>query len=247
MKNFLQFILGLGLVLIGVLVARSSVVFLTKKYVSGWSESTGELIAFEKHLLNENDMEYEPIVIFEEGENYHEKVLARTKSEPEIGQEVAVLYNPKNPSESIVGGMGDWDLVGLAPFLAGIALMVLSISRVLRKGRVSFEEEGANDRSIAHLRRTGVQIWGKIVDIEVVDSSRGRAIIQAKTLDGQLKNHRSDVIDGLTHGALVAYLANPAEIVIFVNPDNIEDYFINSEDVVEAISRNREKFGGKNV
>lgn len=217
-----------------------------KSNILGWQKIQAEITAFEKHLNGEK-IEYEPIINFEIGSNVFQRTLEKTAKLPQIGEKVPVIFENSNPENAVVQRFEFWRNIGFVLILAGAVLLLAFVKKMIKKTQISFEDDGENEQRVAILKRTGVRIWGEIVDIEVIDGNRAKAMIRAKTFGGIEKIHRSDTIDGLTHGALVAYLANPTPIVIFVNPDNIEDYFVNSEDVERAITEKVNFMEGKNV
>lgn len=230
-----SWIFGIFLMIFGMIFLVPNLEILTKKHILGWQEVAGEVSSFEKKLVG-NSAEFIPIVDFYIGQNFYQRSLPVTKKTPQIGEKISIIFEKNDPSLAQIARLEAWRFVGFLPFLSGV-FWLLSLKSSRKKSQIAFEKEGENDRKIAELRRTGVRIYGEIIDIEVLDNSSAKAIIRAKTLTGEVKNHRSAAVEGLTHGAIVRYLANPTPISIFVNPDNIEDYFVNTEDVEEIMIR----------
>lgn len=236
MNKLKTLIFGTILLALGFVILWPNLDFLIKENFGGWARTVGQVDGFNKKIEGDRVF-FEPVFNFEVGGVLQEKLLAKTEVSPEIGRQASVLFDPQNPTQAIIGGLEIWRFVGILPIIVG----VLAIFSFNKKPQIHLETEEENLRHINKLKRTGVEIKGQIIDIEVIDIHHAKAIIRAKTVGGLTKNHRSAPIEGLTDGALVGYLSDPRPISIYVNPENPEDYFVNSEDVLAAIELDSEK------
>lgn len=243
-SKILPLILGFGMVLVGVSLSISPVVEFSKRNFLGWKKVPAEIVGFNKRTNSSGNIEFISVVDYKIDENINEVLISAGETAPQIGQHTTIYYDPQNPSEFAYDDLPILNLIVLIIPISGVILMIFSISNFKKRQKLEkFETEEQNEAIVSRIKNSGTKIFGEIIDVEVSNSpngaSVGRAVIRAK-FAGREQIFRSGSIEGLTPGLLVSYLANPMPVSILISGNDTEDYYVESEEILEVIKKSFE-------
>ncbi len=247
-KNLINFAIifaGIVLLVLGVSLSVAPITEFAKRNFLGWKKATAEMASFTTRTLANGSVEYLATFSYQIDNARYEIIQSNGEKIPSFDETKPVFYNPKNFSDATLGDFSILNLAVLVVPISGLILLVFGILNI-RKAKTAgfFETEAENDAVVAKNQLSEVKLFGTIVNVESFilpnGVNSGVAIIQAKLPSGAIKQFRSEQIEGLTAGLLVSYQANPTPISISVSGGNMDDYYIDSEEIISAIRKSFE-------
>ena len=245
-SKILPLILGFGMLAMGVPLSISPVLEFSKRNFLGWTKTKAEVAGFTTQTSPSGSVEYLVNFSYEVENIRYEIIQSNGNKTPSFDEIRTVFYNPKNFNDATLGEYSILNLAVLIVPISGLILLIFGILNIKKSKTATkkFETETENDSIVAKNQLSEKKIFGTIVNVESVvlpnGINYGIAIIQAKLPSGEIKQFRSEQIEGLTAGLLVGYQANPTPIAVSVSSGNIDDYYVNSEEIISAIRKSFE-------
>lgn len=240
LKRFFPIILGLIMLIGGGFFSISPIVEFSKRNLLGWKKVSGSVTSADKQVISDNNYNYIVGVSYSESVERVIEFKYNSREFPTFGTPKTIYFNENNSLNFAVGEFSNWNLIVLLLPLAGVFMLYLAIVDC-KKPRQNFETEEQNLAEISKIQNSEMKIFGEIVNVESEilpgGMSVGVAIIRAKLPNGEFKIFKSEQIEGLTAGLLVSYLAQPSQISVSVRNGNFDDYYINSEEILDAVKK----------
>ena len=243
-SNILVLFLGVFALIFGILISISPVAEFSKRNFLGWKKVVAEVTSADKKVISDNGFYYEVGASYSESAEKVIEFKYSSKEFPEFGSPKTIYFDEKNTLNFAVGDFSSWNLAVLILPIAGIFLIFLAISSSKKSSSQKFETEEQNLAEISKIQNVETKIFGEITNVEseILPSGMnvGRAVIRAQLPSGEFRNFKSEQIEGLTAGLLVSYLARPSKISVSVRNGDFDDYFVDSEEIIEAIKKSFE-------
>lgn len=248
MKNFKVFLpvfVSLIMIVGGAILSISPIVEFSKRNFLGWKKTTAEVSGFTPISSESGERQNLTTLSYQIENSRFEVIRNDGARQPSFDESATVFYNPKKPSDAVIGDYPIWNLAILSLPIAGFILFFIAL-KLLKKPQTyqKFETEDDNISAISKMQNSEKILYGNIIDVESEvfpnGVSYGRAVVLVKLPDGRIFNFKSDKIEGLTAGMFVSYFANPTPISISLRAGDFNDYYINSDEILLAVKKSFE-------
>jgi hypothetical protein len=227
LKTFLLFVL-FSLPFLG---GGGFLLWKTVQHTQSYEHTTGRITGVSEGRSKDGTT-YAPRVEFQtsDGRTYQFTSMYSSSFQPMVGKTVEVLFNPLSPNQAVIKSTFEMYVFPSIFIVVGLLILLISVWPMIKMRR----EQQKIERLLAH----GQPILAQVTDV----SPTGTKILDVYyyQITAQARHHTTNVLYTFKSFTLpfdpTPFLTEKKEITVYVNPNNFQDYWVDTSAFADPAS-----------